>query len=85
MAKSGRLQIIFSILILAAIAALAVFENRLTSWQYSQIKPAPIKQRYLGPCLDCHIEKQPDPRCGGLTHQEWAVCTDKFYAAGEAP
>lgn len=85
MAKRDTLQIVISILILAAIAALAVFENRLTNWQQSQIKPAPIKQRYLGPCENCHIEKRSNPGCGGLTHQEWAACTDKFYAAGEAP
>ena len=90
--KKRRLQIVVSILILAAIAALAVFENVLTNWQYSQIKPATTKDNYtdirlamLVKCQNCHIEKRPNPGCGNLTHREWAACTDKFYGASEAP
>jgi len=72
------------VLIAAIIGAVVGGFSLYILFMLGMVEPLVLKQPVikspshseLGRCPDCHLEKQPESVCSGLTHQDWIKCVD---------
>jgi len=86
--KLSELRDETEVLIAAGIAAVVGGFSLYILFMLGMVEPLVAKQpdySELGRCPDCHLEKQPETGCSGLTHQDWIECMDAEHSVSGTP